>query len=111
MLREGEAKPQSKDLYLPNILSLQFCRNKEFLRGSVIFNAQHIRLAAHLAVFHIALPPPGRLVDRSSIPFSASSALETGFHGESRQYDGVAGQPASECNGDLSPIVKPEMAL
>src|SRR5690242_2902483 len=60
--------------------SFQFCRNKEFLRRVVILHAQHIRLAANLAVFHVTLPPPCGFVDRSSVPLSARGTLKAGVH-------------------------------
>src|SRR5580698_3383426 len=59
---------------------LQFRRDEKLLRRKIVLNAQHIRLAAHLAVFHIALPPPRRLINRGHIPLPARRALKSRFH-------------------------------
>lgn len=64
----------------------QFGADQELLRRRIVLDAQNVRLAADLAVFDVALPLPGRLVDGSGVPFSAGGALETGFHGVERAY-------------------------
>jgi hypothetical protein len=42
-------------------------------------NCQHIRFAADLAVLHIGLPVSARFIHDRLIPFSTTSALESGF--------------------------------
>lgn len=76
----GAAKAPAGRTRRPSTDLLQFGLDEEFLRRSVVLDAQDIRLAADLAIFHVALPAPSRLVDRSGVPFSAGSALESGFH-------------------------------
>ena len=61
--------------------SFQFGRDEEFLRGIVVFDAQHVRFAADLAVFYVALTAASGFVDGSDVPFPARRALEAGFHG------------------------------
>ena len=68
-------------------LSFQFRGDKEFLRRVVVLDAQHIGLAADLAVFYVALSASGRLVDRGGVPFSAGGALESGFHPKEHTAD------------------------
>ena len=63
---------------------LQFGCDKEFLGRRVVVDPQDVWLAADLAVFYIALPAPGGLVDGGRVPFSAGGALEAGFHGIER---------------------------
>jgi hypothetical protein len=43
--------------------SLELSRDGEFLRGEIIFNAENIGLAAHLAILDVALPATGGFVD------------------------------------------------
>jgi len=51
-------------------------RDEEFLRFPVVGNVQHVGLAAHLAVFDVALVPAGGFVHRRFVPFSTAGALE-----------------------------------
>jgi len=64
----------------PSFRSFQFGGDEELLRRGVVLDAQDIWLAANLAVFDIVLAASGGLVNGSSVPFSAGSALETGLH-------------------------------
>jgi hypothetical protein len=59
---------------------LQRRRNEKLLRRCVIFQAQYIRLAANLAIFDVALPPPRGFIHSRDIPLTATRALETCFH-------------------------------
>jgi hypothetical protein len=60
--------------------SLQRGGNEEFLHLSIVLNPQHIRLAADLAVFHIALPAACGFIHRGGIPLAATRTLKTSFH-------------------------------
>ena len=60
--------------------SLQRSCNDKFLRRRIIFDSQHIRLAADLAVLDVTLPASSRLVYGSRIPFTAPRTLKTRFH-------------------------------
>jgi len=64
----------------PSFRSFQFGGDEELLRRGVVLDAQDIRLAANLAVFDVVLAASGGLINGSSVPFSAGSALETGLH-------------------------------
>src|SRR5215470_9415796 len=56
--------------------SLQFCGNEEFLTVRIPRHLQHIRLAARLTVFDIALVATGRLVHDRFVPLAASGTLK-----------------------------------
>jgi len=62
------------------IQSFQRRGDEKLLQRSIVFNAQHIRLAADLAVFDIVLPPSCGFVDRSRVPYSAARTLKACFH-------------------------------
>jgi hypothetical protein len=55
-------------------------RDEEFLRRRIVLNAQHVWLAAYLAVFDVALPPARGFVDAGGVPLSTACALEACFH-------------------------------
>ena len=61
-------------------LSLQFRTDDVLLRGVIPADSQDIRLAANLAVFHVALARAGGKIHLGLIPFTATSTLETGKH-------------------------------
>lgn len=61
-------------------LSLQFRADYVLLRGVIPADSQDIRLAANLAIFHVALARTGGRIHLGLIPFTATSALETGKH-------------------------------
>jgi hypothetical protein len=65
----------------PGECLLQFGRVEELAGRVVVIDVQHIRFAADLAVFHVALSASGGFVDRGRVPLSAGGALEAGFHG------------------------------
>jgi hypothetical protein len=48
--------------------------------SSVVLHVQHIRLAAHLAIFYVTLIASSGLVHRSLVPLAAAGALESTFH-------------------------------
>src|SRR5258708_36906718 len=56
--------------------SLQIGCDEEFLRRRVILNAQHIGLAAHLAVFNVALLASRGFIYRGRVPLAASRTLK-----------------------------------
>jgi hypothetical protein len=58
--RGGKVRSQKSEVVFA--FSLQFRSNKKFLRRVVEVNAQHIRLAAHLAILDVALAASGRFV-------------------------------------------------
>jgi hypothetical protein len=68
------------NLKLANSPSLPLCRDEELIRRDVILHAEHVRLAADLAVFHVPLPASRGFVDGSLVPLSAGCALKTGLH-------------------------------
>ena len=59
---------------------LQCRRNKEFLRRRIVLHAQHIGLAADLAVFDVALPVPRGFVHGRYIPLATTRTLKASFH-------------------------------
>lgn len=58
----------------------QFGGNNELLDVGIKGDAQHIRLAADLAVLYILLLESTGVVNDGVIPFAAACALEAGFH-------------------------------
>ncbi len=58
---------------------LQGGAHDKFSAVLVVLNLQHIRFAAHLAVFDVALPSSRRFINRGPVPFSTARALKTGF--------------------------------
>ena len=54
----------------------------ELLFFGIVFQKEEIRLAAILAIFHVALTAPGGFVDGGDVPLAAAGALEAGFHEE-----------------------------
>jgi hypothetical protein len=71
----GNRKPKFE-----NRLLFQFGADRKFLRRRIILNPQHIRFAADLAIFDIALPPSRKLIDAGTVPLAASRTLKTSFH-------------------------------
>jgi hypothetical protein len=60
--------------------SLQCSRDEEFLRRCIALNAEHIGLAADLAVFDVALLASRGFIHRGYIPLAATGTLKTRFH-------------------------------
>src|ERR1700730_13911363 len=58
----------------------QLRRNHKFVLPWVVLNMQEVRLAAHLAIFHVRLGASGRLVHRRLVPLAAAGTLESGLH-------------------------------
>lgn len=50
------------------------------MRRQVILNPQHVRLAAHLAIFDITLPVSGGLIHRRGIPLATARTLKARLH-------------------------------
>ena len=79
--------------------SLQSSTDEEFLRQSVVLYAQHIWLAACLAVLDIALPLACGFVDRSQVPHATARTLKSCFHNRTlppepnRLIEGLASLP------------------
>src|SRR6266852_176064 len=61
---------------------LQLGRDEEFPGSGIVLNPQHIRLAADLTVFHVALLTSRGLVHSRDVPLPATRTLETCFHDE-----------------------------
>jgi hypothetical protein len=79
--RAKNAREMGHPVLMPDACFLfQFGCDEELLPRRVVLHAQHVRLAANLAVFDVALPPSRGLIDGGRIPFSAGRTLETGFH-------------------------------
>src|SRR5260370_39138258 len=76
------------------VRSIQYIRDKEFLRPIVILDAKNIRLATDLTIFDIALAASSGFVHGGRIPFSARGALETGF----QEWDTVSRRIHYGCN-------------
>jgi len=58
----------------------EFGSDHELIRFRVPLHGQHVRLAAHLAIFHIALFTSAAGVGGRLIPLATSGALKAGFH-------------------------------
>ena len=65
----------------------EFRCDEELGGGIVVLDSQNIRLAADLAIFNVALAATGGFVDRSDVPLSTRSALETRFHSFESQFE------------------------
>jgi len=72
--------PSSSFLVLPQNQLFQLRADRILARGDVPAYLQHIRLAAHLAVFDILLSHAGGRVHAGFIPLPASCALKARRH-------------------------------
>jgi hypothetical protein len=54
--------------------------DEEFPGTGVILDAQNIRLATDLAIFHVALTAASGFIHRGHIPFATRSALKSRLH-------------------------------
>src|SRR6516162_3847687 len=63
-----------------SLARFQFCSDAIRPQLDVILRAQHIRTAAHLAIFNVRLPAACRFIDAGLIPLTAARALKTRFH-------------------------------
>lgn len=58
----------------------EFRRDLELLKFVIERDAQHIRLAADLAVLNVLLAETGRVINLSVVPLATACTLEAGFH-------------------------------
>jgi len=85
--------------------SFELRGNEKFLRGIVVLDPQHVRFAAYLAIFHIALPVPGRFIHGGRVPLATSRTLEAGFHGWKEHTATVPGAlPSADCDAVPTPL-------
>jgi hypothetical protein len=59
---------------------LQLSSDEKLLRGRVIVGAQHVGLAADLAIFNVTLPLSRGFIHDDRVPFSTARALIATFH-------------------------------
>ncbi len=73
-------KPDAERRSPKPVVSLQYRGDEKLVCSFVVLDAQHVGLAAYLAVFDVALASARGFIHRSRVPLPTAGALKNGFH-------------------------------